>query len=285
MAAAGVVPREVGTANKTYASDYGEAIGHETAALLLARPANFQVVGATGDAPTSEIIELGHRHKVPVIDCLGYGSLSDLSDFGLPDAPVVSKCVGAGADLVLFSGDKLVGGPQCGIIVGRRQLVEKIQKHPLARALRIAPPLLAALAATLDLYRDQEQARQKIPLLELLATPLDNLKNRSQRLASQIQATRSVRSTDVVEGTTSLAGNAVAGQELPTCVIVVEPEGMAADKLAGLLRQSSPPLIARVEDDRVLLDLRSVFPRHDIQLVETIEAISPQPAEEETVEV
>ncbi len=139
---------------------------------------------------------------------------------------------------------------------------------------------LAALAATLDLYHDPEQARQRIPLLQLLATSVDNLRNRAQRLAPQIQATRSIRSAEVVESTTSLAGNALPEQVIPTCTIVADPQEISADRLAGLLRQSSPPIIARVENDRLVLDLRSVFPRQDIRLVEAIEAIAPQPAEE-----
>jgi L-seryl-tRNA(Ser) seleniumtransferase len=280
IAAAGVVAREVGTANKTYTADYSAAIADATAALLLVRPTNYQVTGAAGEASAGDVIELGHRHRVPVVHCLGYGSLIDLAPFGLPNEPVISKCVAAGTDLVLFSGDKLVGGPQCGILVGRHHLIDKIQKHPLARATRVSSPTLAALAATLDLYHDRERARQKIPFLQLLATSLDNLRNRAQRLAPQIQATRSVRAAEVVEGTTSLAGYTTAGQEIPTCAIAIEPDGISADRLAGLLRQSDPPLIARVEGGRVILDLRSVFPRHDLRLVEAIEAISPQPVEE-----
>jgi L-seryl-tRNA(Ser) seleniumtransferase len=280
IAAAGAVVRECGTTNKTHASDYAAAIGHDTAALLLVRPTNYQVSGAVGDAPVDEVIEVGHRHRVPVVHCVGYGSLLDLAPFGLPDEPVVSKCVAAGADLVLFSGDKLVGGPQCGIIVGRHQLIDKIQKHPMARATRLSSPTLAALAATLDLYHDQEQAQQKIPLLRLLGTSLDNLRNRAQRLTPQIQATKSVRTAEVIEGTTSLAGSAVPAHAISTCTISIEPEGISADRLAGLLRQSDPPVIARVEDERLTLDMRSVFPRHDIQLVAAIEAVSPQPTEE-----
>jgi L-seryl-tRNA(Ser) seleniumtransferase len=179
MAAAGVLPREIGTANKTYAADYTAGVRDATAALLLVRPTNYQVTGATGEASSADVIDVGHRHKVPVVHCLGYGSLIDLSPFGLPHEPVVSKRIAAGTDLVLFSGDKLVGGPQCGIIVGRHQLVDKIQKHPLARATRVSSPTLAALAATLDLYHDHERAQQRLPFLQLLGTSLDNLRNRA----------------------------------------------------------------------------------------------------------
>ena len=280
IAAAGAVAREVGTVNKTHASDYARAICDATAALLLVRPTNYQLAGAVSDAAVADVIEAGHRHRIPVVHCLGYGSLLDLTPFGLPAEPVISKCVAAGTDLVLFSGDKLVGGPQCGILVGRHQLIDRIQKQPLARATRVNSPTLAALAATLELYHDHEEARKKIPLLQLLATSIDNLRNRAQRLAPQIQATRSARSAEVIEGNTSLAGNAVSVHTIPTCMISVEPDGISADRLAGLLRQSDPPVVSRVENDRLILDLRSVFPRHDIQLVDAIEAISPQTVQE-----
>ncbi len=279
MAAAGVVVREVGTANKTYTADYSGAIGEKTAALFLARPASGQVAGTAFDVPVKDIVELGHRHRIPVIHCLGYGSLIDLASCGLTDDTLVSRCIAAGTDLVLFSGDKLVGGPQCGILVGRHPLIERIQKHPLARATRVSASSLAALAATLDLYHDPEKAKQRIPLLQLLATSVDNLKNRAQRLAPQIQATRAVRLAEVVEGSASLAGDAGPGWKMPTCGISIEPEGISADGLAGHLREGKPPVIARVEAGRVILDLRSVFPRHDVRLVEAIEAVSPQSAD------
>ena len=278
--AAGASIREVGTINKTHASDYAAAIGSETAALLLVRPTNYEVTGAAANASVDDVIEVGHRNRVPVIHCVGFGSLLDLTPFGLPDEPVVSKCIASGADLVLFSGDKLVGGPQCGIIVGRHQLIDKIQKHPLARATRINSPTLAALSATLDLYHDPEEAQQRIPLLQLLSTSLDNLRNRAQRLAPQIQATKSVLTAEVIEGTTSLTGNNVSMHAIPTCTISIEPDGISPDRLAALLRQSDLPVIARVEDDRLIVDLRSVFPRYDMAVVEAIDTISPQPAEE-----
>lgn len=281
MSAAGVIPREVGTANKTYAADYAAAIDKAAAALLLVRPTNYQVIGAVGEASAHDVMEVGHRHRLPVVHCLGYASLIDLAPFGLPDEPVVSKCVAAGTDLVLFSGDKLVGGPQCGIIVGRHSLLEKIQKHPLARATRVSKTTLAALAATLDLYHDPQQARQKVPLLQLLGTSIENLRNRAERLAPQIQATASVRSAEVLETMTSLSGGAVGNQGIPSCVIAVDPEGTTADRLAALLRQSPIPVMGRVENGRLILDLRSVFPRQDVQLAETVEAVSPKHAEEQ----
>ncbi len=284
MAAAGVVVREVGTANKTYPADYSAAIGDRTAAIFVARPAGQFVAGTVGDGSVKEIIELGHRHKIPVIQCLGYGCLIDLARWGVAEEALVSRWIAAGADLVLFSGDKLVGGPQCGIVVGRHPLVDRIQKHPLARAARISAPILAALAATLDLYHDAENAKQRIPFLQLLTTSVDNLKNRAERLAPQMQTARAVRSAEVVEGTVLLAGDTGPGERIPTCTISIEPEGIPADRLEGLLRQGKPPVIARVEAGRLVLDLRSVFPRHDIRLVEAIEAISPQSAAEVAAE-
>ncbi|MDD4788120.1 MAG: hypothetical protein PHO07_13180, partial [Pirellulales bacterium] len=185
----------------------------------------------------------------------------------------------AGADLVLFSGDKLVGGPQSGILVGRRDLVAKIEKHPLARALRINPLALAALVATLRLYREPEKALREIPLLALLGTSLENLQNRAARLAPQIEAAAVVKKTEVLDGTAYLAGDAVPSRRLTTATIAVEPEGLAADRLAGLLRVGKTPVVAAVREDRVMIDLRSVLPRQDIPLVEAFEAISAKPEE------
>jgi len=274
IAAAGAVACEVGTANKTRLSDYERAVGPATAALLAVRVTNFETVGAAGAVAPKDLVELGRKKKLPAILSLGYAALTDMAPFGLPNEPVVAKCIAAGADAVLFSGDKLVGGPQCGIVVGRRETVEAIQQHPLARAMRVDGATLAALVATLDLYRDAERAAVEIPLLERLATPVDNLRNRAERLAPQIEAAEAVQSAEVVETTTTLAGNATAGHTLPTCAIAIEPQGATPERLAGRLRQGDPPVIARVDGDRLLLDLRSVAPRHDVRLVEAIEALT-----------
>ena len=274
MTASGAQLREVGTTNKTRIADYDAAIGEQTAALMRVHTSNFVVVGFTEEASLDELIALGRKRGLPVIDDIGSGALIDYSQFGLKGEPVASASVKAGADLVLFSGDKLLGGPQCGIIVGRKEHVQKISKHPLMRALRVDKMTLAALAATLRLYQDENTAKQSIPLLALLDTPLDNLKNRAERLAPQIAATKAVASAEVVEGHAFLGGGSVPTQEIPTWCIAVTPADRSVDELATLLRRGTPSLFGRVQQNRLFLDLRSVLPRQDIPLVEAFQSLA-----------
>ena len=270
---AGAVLREVGTTNKTRPDDYAQVIGEQTGALLLLHPSDFQVVGCTADVGLKELVEIGRRREVPVIHGIGSGAMIDLSPFGLSEEPVASASIKAGADLVLYSGDKLLGGPQCGIIIGRKSLLEKVQRHPMARALRVGKLTLAALAATLRLYRDEDKARQTIPLLRLLATSAENLKNRAERLAPQMGATGAIDKAEAIAATTFLCGNSIATQQLPTWCVALEPAGMSVDRLDGVLRTGSPSVVGRICKERLLLDLRSVLPRQDATLVAAVEAL------------
>lgn len=273
IAASGAVLREVGTTNKTTPDDFQQAIGPQTAALLLVHPCNFAVVGFTASVSLGELIELGHRQQLPVIHDLGSGAMLDLQPFGITGQPVVAESIKAGADLVLFSGDKLLGGPQAGILVGRRALIQQLEKHPLARALRADKSTLAALDATLRLYRAPEKARHEIPLLALLSTSVENLKNRAERLAPQIAATSAVAEAQAVADATHLSSGSLPTQELATWCIAIKPAGMTLDRLTAALRTGVPPIVGRVQQDRLLLDLRSVLPRHDLSLVAAFEAL------------
>ncbi len=274
VATSGALLREVGTTNLTHLDDYRQALGPQTAALLLVHPSTFQVVGLTATVSLSDLIELGHRQQVPVIHDINSGAMLDLQPFGLSGEPLAAESIKAGADLVLLSGDKFLGGPQCGILLGRRTLIQQIERHPLARALRVDKLTLAALGATLRLYRDPEKARRTIPLLQLLGTAADNLKNRAERLAPQIAATSIVAEAQAVAGTTGLGISPLPTQQLPTWCIAVKPATMTADRLATALRAGLPPVLGRVQHDRLLLDLRSVPPRQDLALVAAFEAIS-----------
>jgi len=273
MAASGAVLREVGTTNKTRIDDYQQAIGPQTAALMLVHPSNFTVVGFTESVPLAELVELAHQSNLPAIHDIGSGALFDFQQFGFAGEPVASESIKAGADLVLFSGDKLLGGPQCGVIVGRRTLVQQIEKHPLARALRVDKLTLAGLGATLRLHRDPERARREIPILHLLTTSLDNLKNRAERLAPQLASTAPVAEAATVAATTFFGGGSLPAQELGTWCIAIKPAGSTVDRLAAALRTGLQPVVGRVQQDRLLLDLRSVLPRQDQPLVEAFEAI------------
>jgi len=176
-------PKEVGTTNKTHLYDYENAISEDTGALLKVHPSNFEVVGFTKTVSTKELVDLAAKHDIPVIDDVGSGALIDYAKFGLMDEPVVGQSIKDGADIVLFSGDKLIGGPQCGIVIGKKKYVDKILKNPLMRAMRVDKMTLAALAATLRLYRDEETAKQDIPILRMLSMPEENLKLRATKLA------------------------------------------------------------------------------------------------------
>jgi L-seryl-tRNA(Ser) seleniumtransferase len=223
-----------------------------------------------------ELVEIGRRAKLPVIHDIGSGALVDFSQFGFSDEPLAGESIRAGADIVLFSGDKLLGGPQCGIIVGRKALIGQLEKHPMARALRVGKLTLSALAATLRLYREEEAYRRSIPLLHMLTTSVENLQNRAQRLAPQVAAASAVSEAEAVAGETYLGGGSVPTQKLSTWCVAVRPSGMSVDRLAAALRSGIPAVVSRVQQDRLLLDLRSVLPRQDAQLVEAVEAISDE---------
>jgi len=273
MTASGAIMREVGTTNKTHADDYKQAIGEETAALMRAHTSNFRIVGFTSEVPLEELVAIGRQHDLPVVDDIGSGALIDFDRYGCTGEPVARASLAAGADLVLFSGDKLLGGPQCGIIVGRRKLVSQIAKHPMARALRVDKMTLAALVATLRLYRDEKLAARSIPLLQLLGTPIENLQNRAERLAIQMAESGAIDTAEAIQDKAYLGGGSVPAQELSTWCIALEPAGGGVDSLAAALRKGQPAVVGRVQQDRLLLDMRSVFPRQDTQLVEAIEAL------------
>ena len=209
--------------------------------------------------------------QLPVIHNLGAGAIIDLRPFGVVGQPIIGESIKAGAEVVLTSGDKLLGGPQCGIILGRKTLIEQIERHPMARALRADKLTLAALAATLRLYRDPEKARLSVPLLQLLTTSVENLKNRAQRLASQAAAAAAIRQADALACTTHLDWG--TPQELPTWCVALRPATMSVDRLAAALRMAATPVVGRPEGDRLLLDLRSVFPRQDIPMLTAIEEL------------
>jgi L-seryl-tRNA(Ser) seleniumtransferase len=277
MATSGAVLREVGTTNKTRLDDYERAICDATAALLLVHPSNFVVAGFAESVAIADLVRLGRAKSLPVVHDIGSGALIDFARFGFADEPVAATSVKQGANLVLFSGDKLLGGPQCGIAVGRRDLVDKLARHPFTRALRVDKLTLAALAATLRLYRNPEQAVQRIPLLQLLSAPLDNLRTRAERLAPQMAASSAIAAADAVDDITFLGGGSVPTQQLATWCVGLTPAEMSVDRLAARLRTGQPSIVGRVREERLYLDLRSVFPRQDLELVAAVRALGETP--------
>ncbi len=275
MAAGGATLREVGTTNKTRIGDYEAACGEGTAALMRVHTSNYRVVGFTEETPLSQLIALARKRNLMVIDDIGSGALTDLREFGLEDEPVIGESIQAGADLVLFSGDKLLGGPQCGIIVGKREPVSRVIRHPLMRALRVDKMTLAMLAATLRMHRNPAEARRSIPLMILLSTSVDNLKNRAERMAPQLAACSVIETAEAMPETAQLGGGSVPAQSIPTWCVALSPRSITVDALAQRLRQGAPSVFGRIQRGRLLLDLRSVFASQDADIVRAVEALSP----------
>jgi L-seryl-tRNA(Ser) seleniumtransferase len=284
MELSGAVLREVGTTNKTRIADYEAAVGDNTGALMRVHTSNYAIVGFTEQVGVADMVALGRKHDLPVIDDIGSGALRDFSSYGVGDEPVATASIRAGADVVLFSGDKLLGGPQCGIILGRRELVHKIIKHPLTRALRVDKLTLAALTATLRLHRDPEAADRELPLLILLGTSLANLQNRAERLAPQLAACGAIAEAEAVQSQAYLGGGSMPSQQIATWAVAVTPAEGNVDDLARRLRRGTPAVFGRIQKERLILDLRSVFAQDDMRLVEAVQRLSSPDASPSAVE-
>jgi len=265
MAVSGARLREVGTTNRTHADDYRKAIGLETGLLVKIHTSNYRIVGFTADVELRDLVTIGRAHGVPVLDDLGSGALVDLAILGLPSEPVVRDRVGAGADLVSFSGDKLLGGPQAGIVVGRRDLVERLAAHPLRRALRSDKIRLAALAATLRLYRNAPDLPAALPTLRWLTRPLAEMDTVGRAVAPHLAARlgEGYRVT-VVDSEAEVGSGAAPTATLPSRALAVEHPDLSPDDVAARFRQATPPVIGRVHRGRFLLDLRGVFSPDDL---------------------
>jgi len=273
MECSGAKLREVGTTNKTHPADYENAINENTGALLKVHPSNFEVVGFTKTVSTQEMVAIAHKHDLPLIDDVGSGALIDYSQFGLMNEPVVQDSLNEGADVALFSGDKLIGGPQCGIIVGKSKWIKTILANPLMRAMRVDKMTLAALHATLLLYRDPETVMTQVPILRMLSMPIANLKMRADKIAEQIKASSAVQDCEVVEEKSMLGGGSLPTQKIPTWCVSIAANG-SVDSLAEQLRKNEPAIMGRVQKDRLMLDMRTVDVSDDSQLVEAFNAIS-----------
>jgi L-seryl-tRNA(Ser) seleniumtransferase len=270
IAASGALVCEVGTTNATYVDDYARAITDLTAGLWRVQATSFVVSGSTSEVTLRELVELGRKRQLPVVDDLGWAALVDLEPLGCGNWPQAATSLREGADLVLACGDKLVGGPQCGIILGRRSYVETLARHPLARALQLDKLALSALAGTLRLYRNPGEAQRSIPIWQLLTAPLENLKLRAERLAPQMAECTALRGAEPVPTTSDPAGSALPARQMASWAIALEPAQMSAERLAARLRTGEPAVLGRVSNERVYLDLRSVFPREDQQLVSAV---------------
>ncbi len=271
MAASGAILREVGTTNITRINDYEKAIGPHTGLLMRVHTSNFRVRGFTEAVGIDALAELGKKHGIPVIDDAGSGAVLDLAAEGLPGEPLVSQGIAAGADLVLFSGDKLLGGPQAGIIAGKAELISKIERDPLMRAFRCDKMTLAALEATLRLHRNSDTVRETMPTLTMLTMPLAKLRERAESFAERLKTLPGIRWVEVREDVAYIGGGSLPDVALPTVVIALTATCHSEEAFALRLRSGCPAVVARVHAGRVLLDLRTVFDR---QLDDLFTAIS-----------
>ena len=271
MQASGATLCEVGTTNKTRLADYEKAIDESTAGLMKVHTSNYRVVGFTESASLEELVALGRRRGLPVIDDIGSGAMIDYGQFGFTDEPLATESVRIGADLVLFSGDKLLGGPQAGIIVGRTEWIERIEKNPLMRAFRVDKMTLTALESTLRLYRDPDLATSEVPILAMLRTPVLELRNRAERLAGRLREVPAIADATVDKDTAFLGGGSIPTQGFETVVVRVRFKEVSETDVATRLRLGDPAVVPRVQDGHMILDMRTVFTWQDEPLVQAVE--------------
>jgi L-seryl-tRNA(Ser) seleniumtransferase len=270
MAASGAVLREVGTTNKTHLRDYEDSINENTALILKVHQSNYRITGFTESVEIGDLVSLGRRHEVPVMFDLGSGCLIDLRPYGIYDEPAVSQVVETGADIISFSGDKLLGGPQGGIILGSKRYIEKIRKNPLARAVRIDKLAIAAFEATLMEYMDAENAKREIPVLAMLLQTPGEMEARAKKIASAVRRKTGGKDIRVIGDSSKAGGGSLPEVEFPTYAVAIKPFGISVNELESRLRKGSPPVIARIREDSLLLDVRTVREREIDDIVRAV---------------
>lgn len=277
MAESGATMVEVGTTNKTHLRDYEAALTDRTGLLLKVHTSNYRVVGFTQEVELSDLVGLGAQHGVPVMEDQGSGVLVDLRTWGLPYEPTVGESVAAGADVVTCSGDKLLGGPQAGIIAGKRDVIQTLKKHPLARALRLDKMTLAALESTLRLYLDPERALTEIPTLRMLTEPKPRTAERAARLADEIsRACGDAYLVGMHDDVSRAGGGALPMADIPTVCVAISPQRTSVVELERALRLGDPHVIARIADDRLLIDPRTLASAEEPEVVAALARIAEE---------
>ncbi len=265
----GAVLKEVGTTNRTKLSDYERAIGANTKLVLRVHPSNYRIVGFTETPSLASLAELAHRREILLYEDAGSGAILDLAEFGL-DEPLISRSIADGADIVTFSGDKLLGGAQAGLIVGRRPLIEQIRKHPLYRALRVDKLILAALGATLESY-SRGDARVTVPALRMIGLTRSEIEPRARNFVGRLKSVIGVGpDIEIIAGESVIGGGAGPGVRRETAIVSIKPTVLSAADIEQKLRSSKTPVIARIENERVLIDLRTVHEADEAELIEIV---------------
>lgn len=260
MKRSGAFLREVGTTNRTHLGDYQKAIGPQTALLLKVHTSNFRVMGFASEVSLAELVQLGGEHHLPVMEDLGSGCFVDLTPYGLEKEPTVQEAIRTGVDLLTFSGDKLLGGPQAGMILGKKDILDSVKSNPLARALRIDKLTLAALESTLLLYLDEKKAMEEIPILRMLGLDRKRLRRRGNLLLRRIsEITKKGANFSLREDVSQVGGGALPLQALPTVVLAIKPRHLPVNSLEERLRKGESPIISRISKDELILDMRTVF--------------------------
>ena len=274
MEASGAILREVGTTNRTHLRDYENAINENTALMLKVHPSNYKVVGFASTPTMEELTELGHQHSIPTMEDLGSGSLIDLTSYGLPYEPVVRERINAGVDVVTFSGDKLLGGSQAGIIVGRLDPIEKIRKNPLMRALRVGKLTIAALEATLRLYLNETELTEKLPMLQRYTRSIAELRATAEKLATGLRKIfGDAIQVTVEESAAQIGSGSLPVDTLPSLAVSLHVPQISAETLAAHFRAQPIPVIGRVQDERLRFDGRTVFETELAHIVEAAKGV------------
>jgi L-seryl-tRNA(Ser) seleniumtransferase len=269
MAKSGGILCEVGTTNRTHLRDYESAIDNDTGLLLKVHKSNYSVVGFSAEVSLNQLVALGDKYQIPVMEDLGSGTFIDFSTYGLPKEPTVQDSVLSGADVITFSGDKLLGGPQAGLILGKKDIIEAIKKNPITRALRIDKLTLAALECTLGFYREKETAINAIPTLRMLTLPIKKIKRKAQHLKKRLNNINDNRlQIELINLSSRAGGGSLPLLELPTQCVGVKATGLSVNAIERFLRNQSPPIIGRIDEDYYLMDLRTIQ-NDELELIET----------------
>jgi L-seryl-tRNA(Ser) seleniumtransferase len=256
MKSSGVKIVEVGTTNRTYIKDYEMSISPDTGLILKVHPSNFKIIGFSSDVSLKELVSLGREYRIPVMEDIGSGLMIDLSKYGIDSEPLVKDAIKNGADIITFSGDKLIGGPQSGIIIGKRIFIDMIKENPLYRALRIDKLTLASLEATLRLYLDEKEAINKIPTLKMLTTPISHIEKKAKRLYRYLKKCNI--NAEIKDDFSQAGGGSLPLFNIPTKVISIKSSNNSVNMIENRLRNNNPPIIVRIYNNEIVIDLRTV---------------------------